>query len=199
MHTRTVLVLFVLAIISLATATVDSGPLRMNAHKGMKRSTRNERMRREESSPSQTTTPESHATSTATSSSTAQESASASGSSKWWWPFPLFNDHNGDGTYYQPGLGSCGKKNSESDMIVAISHSMYDKKKDSNNPNTSPYCGRKIKASYKDKSVEVTVVDRCTGCQFSDLDFSPAAFKKLASMGEGRLKTVKWSFMDNSE
>ncbi|CCU97831.1 unnamed protein product [Malassezia sympodialis ATCC 42132] len=102
-------------------------------------------------------------------------------------------------TTAMPGLGSCGKKNSESDMIVAISHSMYDKKKDSNNPNTSPYCGRKIKASYKDKSVEVTVVDRCTGCQFSDLDFSPAAFKKLASMGEGRLKNVKWSFMDNSE
>ncbi|WFD19465.1 Lytic transglycosylase [Malassezia caprae] len=173
---------------------MGGGPHHMNAHKGMKRVARNERTQTQGSSPSATSS-SSNATSTAT--PTSKDDAPHSASSKWWWPFPLWHDHSGDGTYYEPGLGSCGKTNSGSDMIVAISHSMYDKKANSDNPNTSPYCGRRIKASYEGKSVVVTVVDRCTGCQFSDLDFSPAAFKKLASMDKGRLKQVKWSFMDD--
>ena len=40
----------------------------------------------------------------------------------------------------------------------------------------------------------VKAVDRCVGCAEYDLDFSPAAFKKLASESVGRLKDVKWSF-----
>ncbi|KAF8534954.1 hypothetical protein BDD12DRAFT_983569, partial [Trichophaea hybrida] len=34
--------------------------------------------------------------------------------------------------------------------------------------------------------VEVTVVDRCTGCKPQDLDFSPGAFKGIAEEWEGR-------------
>lgn len=190
MHSRTVLLLVALTVLLLATATMGNGSHRMNVHKGMKRSVRNERTQTPESGPSPSST-ESDVTSTAEPS---QSNGSHSSSSKWWWPAPLRNEHTGEGTYYEPGLGSCGKTSGASDMIVAISHSMYDKKANYGNPNKNPYCGRRIKASYEGKSVEVTVVDRCTGCQFGDLDFSPAAFKKLASTDNGRLKHVKWSF-----
>ena len=36
------------------------------------------------------------------------------------------------------------------------------------------------------KSVLVKVVDRCEGCAYYDLDFSPSAFDQLASESEGR-------------
>ena len=40
------------------------------------------------------------------------------------------------------------------------------------------------------KSVTVTAVDRCVGCNTWDLDFSPSAFSKLASQSVGRLSGV---------
>ena len=45
-------------------------------------------------------------------------------------------------------------------------------------------------------NVEVKVVDRCPGCSENDLDLSPTAFKKLAPLGKGRLKQVKWKMID---
>ena len=47
----------------------------------------------------------------------------------------------------------------------------------------------------KGKSVTVAVRDRCTGCAFNDLDFSPAAFDKLASRSVGRIHGVQWDFV----
>jgi hypothetical protein len=38
--------------------------------------------------------------------------------------------------------------------------------------------------------VTVTAVDRCTGCQEYDLDFSPAAFEALASESVGRYRSA---------
>lgn len=104
--------------------------------------------------------------------------------------------HTGQGTYYTPGLGSCGKSHSSSDMIVAVSHEMYDSKAKGGDPNSNPLCGKEIEAQYGSRKVHVKVVDRCTGCKGHDLDFSPAAFKKLSSMGKGRLHNLKWKFVD---
>jgi len=59
------------------------------------------------------------------------------------------------------------------------------------NPNDNPVCNRKITASSGGKSVTVTVVDRCTGCAETSLDFSPAAFDELADPSVGRID-ITW-------
>lgn len=101
---------------------------------------------------------------------------------------------SGQGTYYAPGLGACGVTSLESDFIVAISHELYDANAAGANPNNNPLCGKKITAFYEGNSVEVTVVDRCEGCKYYDLDFSPSAFSKLANQDLGRIDiTWEWA------
>jgi hypothetical protein len=76
----------------------------------------------------------------------------------------------GDITYYDVGLGACGKTNTNSEYVAAASHSLFDRE----HP-----CGRKIRISYQGRSADVTVVDRCGGCAEDDLDLSPTAFQKV--------------------
>lgn len=102
----------------------------------------------------------------------------------------------GQGTWYDPGLGACGKTNKGSDMIVAVAASRYDSFPGAtSNPNKNPICKKKIKVTYNGKSVTVAVVDRCVGCKMNDLDFSPGAFKKLAPLSKGRLNGITWSYV----
>ena len=127
--------------------------------------------------------------------------------------------YSGDLTYYAPGLGSCGITNSDTDMICAISHELYgfdpsqnkrsllltcarvDSSQTGTNPNSNPFCMRKIRATRHrngvdgNVSVDVTVVDRCTGCKLYDLDFSPGAFHKMADESLGRVD-VTWAFLN---
>lgn len=101
---------------------------------------------------------------------------------------------SGDGTYYTPDLGACGQTNTEDEYVVAISSQLYKTKTVGGNPNNNGFCGKKIKASYEGKSVEVTVVDACVGCSENDLDFSPAAFEQIADKDLGRIKiTWQWA------
>lgn len=99
---------------------------------------------------------------------------------------------SGDGTFYNAGLGACGITSSDSEYIVAISEDLFDSEA-TPNPNNNPFCGRKITAYRNGKSVQVTVVDRCTGCSYDSLDFSPAAFNELADPAEGRVK-ITWNW-----
>ncbi|KAG0634353.1 RlpA-like double-psi beta-barrel-protein domain-containing protein-containing protein [Tuber brumale] len=105
----------------------------------------------------------------------------------------------GDGTYYEPGLGACGISSTSSDSIVAISQIIFDAAQVGENPNTNPLCGRKIWVTRevthgKNVSLEVEVVDRCTGCKASDLDFSLSVFEKLADEWQGRV-LVSWAWV----
>ena len=131
--------------------------------------------------------PQSSSAPSSTGSSTSSSSGSSSGS---------VHVRNGDATHYQPGLGSCGEQSDSSEMVVALPHSLFDSKMGGSNPNNNPLCGKKVKASFDDKSIEVKVVDRCPGCGENDLDLSPTAFQKLAPLGKGRLKNMKWHFLD---
>lgn len=140
------------------------------------------------SSSSSTSSPTSTSSSSAKSSTSSSASASSTGSSSG-------SSHKGQATYYTPGMGACGKKSSSSDMIVALSHEMFDKFSNGN-PNSNELCGKKIKATYQGKSTTLTVVDRCTGCSAHDLDMSPTAFSKLASKSKGRLHGLSWSFVN---
>ncbi|KAF7340468.1 Plant expansin [Mycena venus] len=106
--------------------------------------------------------------------------------------------YSGDGTFYIPGLGACGKTNNGHDLIVAVGHGIFDSYPGANklNPNKNPICGKKLRATYGQKSVVVTVKDRCTGCAGAgDLDFTEAGFAKLASLNQGRIHGVQWEWI----
>lgn len=96
---------------------------------------------------------------------------------------------SGSVTWFHPGLGACGGRNKDSDYITAVSDKLYDSYKPK-----SP-CGRKIKLTHKNKSITVTVVDRCVGCAYNNLDLSPRAFADLfGATSIGLVHNVKWDW-----
>lgn len=90
---------------------------------------------------------------------------------------------------YEAGLGACGWYNSDSDYIVAISELIFlTWPGATDNPNDNPVCGKKIRATYAGKSVDVTVVDYCVGCSNPwHLDMSPGAFQQLNTLDNGMM------------
>ncbi|KAL3426713.1 hypothetical protein PVAG01_00222 [Phlyctema vagabunda] len=117
-------------------------------------------------------------------------------------PLPSNTDtFNGDITYYAPGLGACGITSSSSDAICAVSHIIFDAASSGSNPNANPLCNRKIRLTRfnektnKQASIDVTVVDRCTGCKAEDIDLSLSMFEKLASEELGRT-TASWAWLN---
>ncbi|KAJ3472870.1 hypothetical protein NLI96_g13219 [Meripilus lineatus] len=81
-------------------------------------------------------------------------------------------------------------------MIAAIAHGFFDSFGGGyTNPNNAPICNKRVRATYQGKSVEVTLTDRCGGCVGEALDFSPAAFNKLADPSVGRIHNVEWQFI----
>ncbi|KAK1992625.1 hypothetical protein LX36DRAFT_588024 [Colletotrichum falcatum] len=115
-------------------------------------------------------------------------------------PLPADGEaHTGDLTYYAVGLGACGRTDGDGDAVVSVSHYLWDAVQTGGDPNGNPLCGRRIRVRRRDGdgggSVDVTVVDRCTGCEPTDLDLSPAVFERLADKGEGRVKGT-WSWLD---
>ncbi|KAI1504993.1 barwin-like endoglucanase [Biscogniauxia marginata] len=98
---------------------------------------------------------------------------------------------SGDMTYYTPGLGACGKTNSEADHVVALATAQYGHDA---NPNKAAVCGRKIRIHYGGKSATATVADKCPSCASGSIDVSPAVFKQLADLDKGRVK-VTWEFI----
>ncbi|KAG1757490.1 RlpA-like double-psi beta-barrel-protein domain-containing protein-containing protein [Suillus lakei] len=108
----------------------------------------------------------------------------------------LSGTNDGQGTFYETGLGACGITNTDSDYIAAVSHLLFDAFPgyDGVNPNTNPVCNQQVTATYQGKSVTVKITDRCTGCALTDLDFSPSAFDQLAAESLGRIDlSWKWS------
>ncbi|CEO58778.1 Putative Riboflavin aldehyde-forming enzyme [Penicillium brasilianum] len=112
-------------------------------------------------------------------------------------PLPTANGgpYEGDLTYYNPALGSCGYTNTDSDMICAVSHILYDAASTGSNPNANPLCGLKIRLRRNGESVDVKIVDRCVGCAVTDLDVTEAVFKKVADLDQGRV-SVEWSWLE---
>ncbi|SPO05134.1 related to B2-aldehyde-forming enzyme [Cephalotrichum gorgonifer] len=107
----------------------------------------------------------------------------------------------GDLTFYDPGLGACGWDSKDDEMIVSVSHALWDSAQRDENPNHNPLCGRKIRVgrgsageTRGEQTVEVTVVDRCPGCEATDLDVSPAVFRRLARVEDGRVPAT-WDWV----
>lgn len=113
---------------------------------------------------------------------------------------PLPNSHggpySGDLTYYDPALGACGLTNSGSDSICAVSHILFDAVSTSSNPNVNPLCGKRVRIRREGKSIDLTVVDRCTGCKPTDIDTTRSVFTDLANIDDGRVD-VEWSWLED--
>ncbi|GMF03234.1 unnamed protein product [Ambrosiozyma monospora] len=103
-------------------------------------------------------------------------------------------DYSGKATYYNTGLGACGITSNDSEMVVALSHDLYDTNK--NSDNTSPFCGRQITLTWDGKSATVTVVDRGTFDGATNLDLSPAAFQVFAPLDQGVLQGISWNWIN---
>ncbi|KAI1302102.1 hypothetical protein EDD11_005731 [Mortierella claussenii] len=101
--------------------------------------------------------------------------------------------YHGRGTWFSDTMGSCGKRFSQEDMIVALNEAQMGKMWGSGSK-----CGAKIRVSVKgsSKSVVVRVVDTCPHhyCSHGQLDLSRAAFKEFAPMSKGILD-LEWSFV----
>ncbi|KAJ8655445.1 hypothetical protein O0I10_008939 [Lichtheimia ornata] len=98
--------------------------------------------------------------------------------------------YKGQGTYYTPGLGSCGIESTAKDMIAALNAPQMGS---SGNPNSNKNCGKKVKVKGPKGSVTVKIIDTCPGCAKGDLDLSPAAFARIADLDDGRV-SITWSF-----
>jgi hypothetical protein len=87
------------------------------------------------------------------------------------------------------------------EAVAKISVLQWDAASTSSNPNNNPLCGKKIRITRYDqtvngnRSVDVEVVDRCVGCKATDLDLSLKMFDSLAEESQGRV-VGSWAWLD---
>jgi expansin (peptidoglycan-binding protein) len=91
--------------------------------------------------------------------------------------------------FYQNGVaGACGTVHSDSDFVAALDSSTY-----GDTGSQSSYCGKTIRVTWQDKSVDVVVADACPTCANpSSVDLSVAAFQALAPLAQGELDGGKY-------
>ncbi|CAO3600482.1 unnamed protein product [Absidia cylindrospora] len=98
--------------------------------------------------------------------------------------------YSGDGTYYNVGLGSCGKNHHNDHLVAALNAPQM---KNSGNPNHNKLCDRRIRVTGPKGTVTVKVVDTCPGCEYGSVDLSPSSFKQIADLSDGRVK-ITWNW-----
>ncbi|KAF8481497.1 hypothetical protein JB92DRAFT_3037564 [Gautieria morchelliformis] len=117
----------------------------------------------------------------------------------WRTPRPSSN-HTRRHPFFHPAVGACGDTNTVLDFVVAVSFDFFIPCEHYSyvGPQTSgnPICDRRIQATAPgEKTVTVTVKDKCAACTHFDLDMSPAAFDQLADRSVGRIHAVKWHLL----
>ncbi|KAI0374701.1 hypothetical protein BV20DRAFT_976760 [Pilatotrama ljubarskyi] len=96
-------------------------------------------------------------------------------------------------TYYDVGMGACGKKNVPSDFIVALNGDSY------GDQYPGPNCFRPIEITYNGKTAKATIMDKCPGCPSpGGLDLSTGLFSYLAPLDEGVLY-ASWRYLDEGD
>ncbi|SMR53121.1 unnamed protein product [Zymoseptoria tritici ST99CH_1E4] len=109
---------------------------------------------------------------------------------------------NGDITFFEPSMGSCGVQSNANEAVVAISAVLFDSHPESaaqgGNPNQNPLCGKVIRLERVHNgvpcSVDATIVDRCAKCGEADLDVTEHVFRQLATPDMGRVQAT-WSWL----
>jgi hypothetical protein len=89
-------------------------------------------------------------------------------------------------TFYDVGLGACGKYNKASDFIVALNSAQF------GGGYPGPNCFKSITLSYNGKTAQATIMDECPGCPFGGLDLSRGLFNFFASEDKGVLSGDWW-------
>lgn len=92
----------------------------------------------------------------------------------------------GRATFYDVGLGACGRHNSPADFVVALNSKQWDDGK---------HCGRQMVIRYNGKQAWATVMDESPGSPDKGLDMSRGLFNFFASEDKGVL-TVEWEWAD---
>lgn len=87
-------------------------------------------------------------------------------------------------TFYDAGLGACGRVNSGSDFVVAMNAAQYA---------GGAHCFQTITITANGKTTSAQVVDLCPGCPFAGLDLSRGLFNFFASESVGVLQG-SWNF-----
>jgi hypothetical protein len=96
-------------------------------------------------------------------------------------------------TWYEVGIGACGYTNQASDFVCAVSHTIFDSMAQGSNPNDNPICNSSIKLIHDEESIDVSVVDRCVGCEPSHLDVSPRVFQRFSNLKTRKIQ-VNWKW-----
>ncbi|KAI0537063.1 RlpA-like double-psi beta-barrel-protein domain-containing protein-containing protein [Xylaria digitata] len=91
---------------------------------------------------------------------------------------------SGDMTWFNPGLGACGRTDNDGSPVVALNPKDY-----ANGAN----CGKWITIQANGRQTAAQVVDLCPGCGSGGIDVSPAIFDDIASLDIGRVR-VNWFF-----
>jgi len=92
-------------------------------------------------------------------------------------------------TFYDVGVGACGKTNIASDFIVALNSAQY------GGGYPGPSCFKTITMTYNGKTTQATIMDECPGCPYGGLDLSRGLFTFFAPESTGVLYGT-WSFND---
>ncbi|RPD63956.1 riboflavine-aldehyde-forming enzyme [Lentinus tigrinus ALCF2SS1-6] len=95
----------------------------------------------------------------------------------------------GSATHFTPGLGACGVYSQKEDIVVAVGTKVYAKGK---------HCKERMRVQHMGKTIQVTMMDECPGCNDTHIDLGEAAFKKLADVDVGVIE-VTWDFISGSD
>ncbi|KAH9885938.1 RlpA-like double-psi beta-barrel-protein domain-containing protein-containing protein [Xylariomycetidae sp. FL2044] len=93
--------------------------------------------------------------------------------------------NSGRMTWYNPGLGACGRTDNDGSPVVALASNEY-----ANGAN----CFKWITIQANGKTTAAQVVDLCPGCPSDGLDVSPAIFDDIAPLDQGVVDPVTWFF-----
>lgn len=95
-------------------------------------------------------------------------------------------------SFYDAGLGACGKVNQASDFIVAMSVTQF------GGGYPGPNCFRPIQIQIGSKSASAVIMDECMKCPYGGLDFSRGLFDHFASEDAGIIYGTWW-FTDEGD
>ncbi|KAJ3473942.1 hypothetical protein NLI96_g12738 [Meripilus lineatus] len=87
-------------------------------------------------------------------------------------------------TWFNVGLGSCGRVNVPSDFVVALNGAQWDNR---------AHCFQTVTVSANGKTAQAQIVDLCPGCPYGGLDFSSGLFQYFAPLDVGVL-SGSWNF-----
>ncbi|KAI8096764.1 RlpA-like double-psi beta-barrel-protein domain-containing protein-containing protein [Halteromyces radiatus] len=99
-------------------------------------------------------------------------------------------EFTGEGTYYNVGLGSCGKTNDDHQYVAALNAPQMN---NGPNPNYNKLCDKRIRVTGPKGTITVKIVDTCPPCKSGDVDLSPSSFAAIADLSAGRVP-ITWSW-----